>query len=269
MNARTYDPALGTFLSPDTVVPDAGRVSDYNRFLYARGNPLRYADPSGHIAVCFQGSPDTDVDENDKSALGKLCKYLGEHYLIGEGFKGKYYRLFANDADDKQAALEWIQEVQAARPDEPINLIGYSWGGSAALELAHNMNGKGMAVDALIMIDPVIRFNASGRVATGDEKPSFLANAIRYYLPFVPGNVNRKLNLWAAKEDMFFLEGRHSIFGATNREVEGTHHASIIAEGKPKYPWGIFSAGKEETVNLLTMNLAETWLKTGTIPASR
>jgi hypothetical protein len=36
------------FLSPDTVAPDAGTVIDYNRFLYARGNPLLYNDPDGH-----------------------------------------------------------------------------------------------------------------------------------------------------------------------------------------------------------------------------
>jgi len=47
-NARYYDPALGTFISPDSLVPDAGMVIDYNRFLYARGNPLKYSDPSGY-----------------------------------------------------------------------------------------------------------------------------------------------------------------------------------------------------------------------------
>ncbi|MBX3002090.1 MAG: RHS repeat-associated core domain-containing protein [Caldilineaceae bacterium] len=47
-NARYYDSALGQFLSPDTLVPDAGVVFDYNRFMYARGNPLKYTDPSGH-----------------------------------------------------------------------------------------------------------------------------------------------------------------------------------------------------------------------------
>jgi len=52
MNARYYDPALGTFLSADTLVPDPAAVPDYNRFLYARGNPLKYADPSGH---CIDG----------------------------------------------------------------------------------------------------------------------------------------------------------------------------------------------------------------------
>ena len=39
-NARYYDPLLGTFISPDTIVPDAKMVIDHNRFLYARGNPL-------------------------------------------------------------------------------------------------------------------------------------------------------------------------------------------------------------------------------------
>ena len=47
-NARYYDPALGTFISPDTIIPDSERVIDYNRFVYARNNPLRHLDESGH-----------------------------------------------------------------------------------------------------------------------------------------------------------------------------------------------------------------------------
>ena len=51
LNARYYDPSLGQFLSPDTLVPDAGQVLDYNRYLYVRGNPLKYTDPTGHCAT--------------------------------------------------------------------------------------------------------------------------------------------------------------------------------------------------------------------------
>ena len=36
----TYDPQIGLFVSPDTIVPDAGRVFDYNRFMYVRGRVL-------------------------------------------------------------------------------------------------------------------------------------------------------------------------------------------------------------------------------------
>ena len=35
-------------MSPDSVVPDASTLIDYNRFAYARANPLKYNDPSGH-----------------------------------------------------------------------------------------------------------------------------------------------------------------------------------------------------------------------------
>jgi hypothetical protein len=62
MNARYYDPQLGMFLSPDTVVPDVGAVIDYNRFLYARGNPVKYTDPSGHCATTKNGKPDMEND---------------------------------------------------------------------------------------------------------------------------------------------------------------------------------------------------------------
>ena len=40
-NARYYDPSIGTFISADTIVPDAGNVFDYNRFMYVRGRGLR------------------------------------------------------------------------------------------------------------------------------------------------------------------------------------------------------------------------------------
>ena len=56
-NARYYDPALGTFVSPDSMVPGAGQVINYNRFLYARGNPFKYTDPSGYIPDKPTGPP--------------------------------------------------------------------------------------------------------------------------------------------------------------------------------------------------------------------
>jgi len=48
-NARWYDPALGRFAQADTIVP-AG-VQGYDRYAYVNNNPMRYTDPSGHMAV--------------------------------------------------------------------------------------------------------------------------------------------------------------------------------------------------------------------------
>ena len=44
-NARYTEPALGTFISPDTMMPDPEKVINFNRFAYARNNPCDSATP--------------------------------------------------------------------------------------------------------------------------------------------------------------------------------------------------------------------------------
>jgi len=48
-NARWYDPQLGRFISADTIVPEPQNPQDFNRYTYARGNPVRFSDPTGHV----------------------------------------------------------------------------------------------------------------------------------------------------------------------------------------------------------------------------
>ncbi len=50
-NARWYDPVVGRFLSPDTIVPSPGDPQSLNRYAYVLNNPVKYRDPSGHIPV--------------------------------------------------------------------------------------------------------------------------------------------------------------------------------------------------------------------------
>ncbi len=47
-NARWYDPALGRFTQPDTLVPSASSPQSLNRYTYVYNNPVRNIDPSGH-----------------------------------------------------------------------------------------------------------------------------------------------------------------------------------------------------------------------------
>jgi RHS repeat-associated protein len=49
MGARWYDPALGRFLSPDSIIPDPANPQSLNRYSYTVGNPLRFVDPTGHF----------------------------------------------------------------------------------------------------------------------------------------------------------------------------------------------------------------------------
>jgi len=46
--ARFYDPYLNRFLSPDSIIPDPHNPLDWDRFSYARNNPVNYSDPTGH-----------------------------------------------------------------------------------------------------------------------------------------------------------------------------------------------------------------------------
>jgi RHS repeat-associated protein len=50
-NARYYDPELGRFIQPDTIIPDFSNPQSYNRYSYVMNNPLRYNDPSGHVGT--------------------------------------------------------------------------------------------------------------------------------------------------------------------------------------------------------------------------
>jgi RHS repeat-associated protein len=47
-NARIYDPAIGRFLAPDSIVPDPEDSQSYNRYTYVRNRPLSATDPTGH-----------------------------------------------------------------------------------------------------------------------------------------------------------------------------------------------------------------------------
>lgn len=47
-NARLYDPWVGMFITPDSMVPDFTNPQCLNRYAYCVNNPLAYVDPSGH-----------------------------------------------------------------------------------------------------------------------------------------------------------------------------------------------------------------------------
>ena len=80
-NARYYDPQLSRFISPDDLVPDPSDPQDLNRYSYAKNNPIRYNDPSGHCPVCLSIAVGTVTDV----ALDfVIAKYTGEDFSVGK-----------------------------------------------------------------------------------------------------------------------------------------------------------------------------------------
>ncbi len=66
--ARYYDPVVGRFISPDTVVQDFANPQTLNRYSYVLNNPLRYVDPTGRAVEGY-----THIDDIEAAlALGIL-----------------------------------------------------------------------------------------------------------------------------------------------------------------------------------------------------
>lgn len=57
-NARYYDPHIGRFIQPDTIIPNPANPQDFNRYTYVNNNPINYNDPTGHFSCmrCVFGS---------------------------------------------------------------------------------------------------------------------------------------------------------------------------------------------------------------------
>ncbi len=49
--SRYFDPELGRFIQPDTIVPDPTDSQQLNAYSYANNNPFKYIDPDGHEIV--------------------------------------------------------------------------------------------------------------------------------------------------------------------------------------------------------------------------
>ena len=105
-NARYYDPALGTFVSPDSLVPGAGRVVDYNRFAYVRNNPLRYTDPTGH---CIFGLDTIVCIILAAAAIGGVANAAGNVVVqVGQNWDSdRSWQDNVTDFNKKEAAISF------------------------------------------------------------------------------------------------------------------------------------------------------------------
>ncbi len=61
--ARFYDPQLGRFVSPDTIIPEQQGTKAWDRFAYVSNSPIRYIDPSGHGVDCGMGEDCSEIEE--------------------------------------------------------------------------------------------------------------------------------------------------------------------------------------------------------------
>jgi RHS repeat-associated protein len=154
MGARFYDPALGRWLSADTIVPDPANPQEFNRYAYVGGNPLGYVDPTGHARyggddydpadqpdVAFLWDPDwlNCVGDSEAAEQAFLLFLTDPWYFIA-----LYADTAAWNASQEVANLEVFAEYSILHTSAADLLLnGFDPDTAAGLREAHFLGGLG------------------------------------------------------------------------------------------------------------------------------
>jgi RHS repeat-associated protein len=138
--ARYYAPALHRFVSLD-LMPGAGA----SRYAYVGNNPLGAIDPFGLETIIINGGSPSSGTRATNPGLNRIREDL--EYDRHEKVLPIFSSGQTNKAYEEACALK-----QSGRP---VFIIGHSWGGKTALEVARRLVADcGIAPDHLFTIDP-------------------------------------------------------------------------------------------------------------------
>lgn len=116
---------------------------------------------------------------------------------------------FEHDEGDKVIAL--INRITSECPNEPINVIGHSWGAETAEDVAKALPG---VIDLLVTVDPVSRWWSKG-----DPRP----------------NVNEWININAGPSNRDFSDTVASVGGKWGNWPDGKADAHYSVDASHAY----------------------------------
>lgn len=107
-------------------MPDPTNVLDYNRFLYVRGNPLKYNDPTGHRldGPVFNGGGSCAIVGNCYTRLSQAAAAKQEAALFSFGLKLLETTPYADTPNDVAVTLTGCGYNCQAGYEEPV---GWGW----------------------------------------------------------------------------------------------------------------------------------------------
>lgn len=181
-NSRSY---LNHFTQPDTIVPDPGNSQDYDRYAYARNNPIKYTDPSGHCTVSGHWLPDSNSackwassNQNKLTGNGNGAFLAYNIVICGryDGFCGDSSNLKGYDNNDgytilldedscggggKANCANYVYNFMVDHPGMTINIVGHSAGADIAILAADKAVNNGIRnLNKVTILDPTLTSGA-------------------------------------------------------------------------------------------------------------
>lgn len=156
-NARYYDPTIGRFISPDTVVQDLSNPQTLNRYSYCINNPLKYTDPSGNY-LCLSDRLEGELDAGE--AMGLPLDEMGDAGILIEAYGELLNSKTAGDTamsllldPNKAVTLEFgPPNGSAIGQTLPTNLFAAAWDA---------IKDKASEIDWTITLDPSLKGTAN------------------------------------------------------------------------------------------------------------
>ena len=141
---RYYSPVLGRWLSRDPIGEDGG----LNLYGFVGNEPVSLVDFLGLEDYWIGGAADKF------SFMGVDPTFIMNEVMnvYGHEFPGKDLYYGYEELDD---VISKVTETVKQNPCEVINLIGHSYGGAAAIDIAAELKAKKIKVNILITLDPV------------------------------------------------------------------------------------------------------------------
>ena len=147
--ARYYDPVLGRFITPDTIVQAPYDPQTLNRYAYCRNNPVKYIDPTGHIATENEGPSKYDDGNNDGGGTlgGQTGPEGGESKCFGSQSTPQGSSITADSSPDG-GSQEGEQNNSSKMEGEGDKSESEKVKQMSDVELLHAINDAGKRKDA-------------------------------------------------------------------------------------------------------------------------
>ena len=141
--SRRYDPELGRFIQPDSIIPGASNPQAYDRYSYVFNNPVKYTDPSGHKPCDGDYDEKGHCDDSNYKLLDLIDYVEGEIVNENGKIRTKYTSLSAMLAVLRKAASIYGRDWNGFLDATTYVFTGYYGHGSEAMLKAHQSDFSG------------------------------------------------------------------------------------------------------------------------------